>query len=351
LPLAAAAETPRELFHLLGPDAVRAEAVAASPEVTATERVSVDLDALGTEIRVPLLDGVVYEAVRTDLERRGPRDFAWRGNVFAPGDRGKVVGTMVLTVSGDRMAGALWMPTSLYKIEPVPGGGDGSHRLIAVDGSRLPGCAGGLTPHLEGGRGEGRLLPEAASVPKAPLRRPTASPAATTTRLDILVVYTPFARDQAGGDAAIRLAIQNAVDSANSAYLNSQIDLHMNLVGTSLVNYVETGDPERDLGWLQQDRTVANLRRAAGADVVSMWVNLMRGACGIGYVMDRDGLSKAFSSFAYSDVLRTCAPFFVLAHEVGHNLGCQHDPANGEPPDVASFPYSYGHVADGMFHT
>jgi hypothetical protein len=42
----------------------------------------------------------------------------------------------------------------------------------------------------------------------------------------------------------------------------------------------------------------------------------------------------------------------VPAHEIGHNMGCDHDPPDADTtPAVASWPYAYGHYVDGLFST
>jgi hypothetical protein len=55
---------------------------------------------------------------------------------------------------------------------------------------------------------------------------------------------------------------------------------------------------------------------------------------------------------AYNIVVRNCTATLTFAHEVGHNMGAQHEPGpNSGPPESASFPWSFGHVVDGSFRT
>ena len=57
-----------------------------------------------------------------------------------------------------------------------------------------------------------------------------------------MIVYTPQATLNAGGQAGIETKIANAVAQANQAYLRSNVDMQINLVHTQELNYVETGD-------------------------------------------------------------------------------------------------------------
>ena len=95
--------------------------------------------------------------------------------------------------------------------------------------------------------------------------------------MDVLVVYTAAARQQAGGrDSAVRSRIALGVAETNIAYANSGVRHRLRLVGTELVGYRETGDLALDL----QALTSANdglmdmvhaRRDAVGADLVKLF--------------------------------------------------------------------------------
>lgn len=322
----------RDLLRLLDDDAL------APPEAVQARPVAVDLAALkeGTELRLPLLDGAVHRAVRTGVERRGPGEMTWRGEVRGPAG---AVGSVILTASGELLTGLITMPGAVYQV--IPGDG-GTHLLAEIDAGALAPCAGGVLP--EGG---GPLPAPLTAAEAEALSKATAGP----TSIDLLVLYTSAARRGGGGARRLRLAIQNSVDVTNSAFAQSRIDARVNLVSVQEFPYAEAGFASTDLRWLRDDRRVAALRQAVGADVVSLFVEQMTDACGIGYLMNGSRLSLAFAPNAFNVVRRVCAANMVLAHEIGHNLGCEHDPDNGEPPSFASFPYSFGHFVDGSFRT
>jgi hypothetical protein len=71
--------------------------------------------------------------------------------------------------------------------------------------------------------------------------------------------------------------------------------------------------------------------------------------CGLGYMMSTP--STGFAGYAYSLVDQTCAAGNLsLAHEMGHNMGLNHDPANAS--GTPSYTYAYGfQQPSGLFRT
>jgi hypothetical protein len=338
-PHLALAAGPREWLEIL-PPGITDKAVPVRPEIVASRRIALHLDALtladGADggPRLPLPDGAVYEMVRTGLERRGPDGFAWRGKVLVPGHPD---GSATLTAMNGTVAGVISLPDSLYEILPMP---DGDHLLLEIDPGRFPACGGAVIPPLT------------RRATQAPAEAPAEAGGKATTRIDLLIVYTAGAVSAAGSERTLRVRLQNAVDAANTAFLNSEIDAHVNLVHVAQIPYTETGTAGTDLRWLRVDPAVANLRRTWGADMVSMMVGRMTDACGIGYLMSEGDVSPIFAPFAYTVVdLRCAVSNYTLAHELGHNLAANHDPGNGPSADQAAFPYAFGHYVDGSFRT
>lgn len=349
LPAAADAAPRADLFRFLdreaSRDSVSVVAAVAGREILAERRVAVDPSALERPFRMRLLDERDYDMQATEIERRGPGDLAWRGKVVDPvlGE----VGTATLTVMGDLMAGLIVTTDALYEIEP---GAPGEHRLLQVENG-VESCGGGMlpdiTPKSPRQRQAARIAARAEA--RAAQERLTAGLAAPT-RLDLLAIWTPEARVGLGGTRQVRLIVQSSVDVANTAFANSQIDARLNLVLAREMKVPETGNPETDLFAFQRNKEVAALRKSVGADVVSLFVNQMLGACGIGFLMTNDGFSNEFQPYAYSVVKRACGPL-VLAHEVGHNMAANHDRPNAGNAAEALFPFAFGHIVEGQFRT
>jgi hypothetical protein len=216
----------------------------------------------------------------------------------------------------------------LYKLNYA---GLGWHRIARVDESRFPPCATG-----------------AAQVVHDLADAPPISPGVYLTNpnptIDVLVVYTPLARPNAGGTVAIESLIDLAVLETNQAYINSQVAQRLRLVHQEeLVGYSENGNFSTELNRLKnpsdgQIDHVHALRNQYGADEVGMIINGNQ-ACGIGYLMTN--LSPNFESSAFTVTSKQCATgYYSFAHELGHNMGSHHDHANASG---ALYSYSYGH--------
>ena len=65
--------------------------------------------------------------------------------------------------------------------------------------------------------------------------------------IDVAVVYTPAAREAAGGAAAIESVIDLLIAETNQAYAESGVRHRMALAARSEVPYKETGDSFIDL--------------------------------------------------------------------------------------------------------
>ncbi len=179
---------------------------------------------------------------------------------------------------------------------------------------------------------------------------PATAAATTATEIVLMSVYTPQARAGAGGVAQIQAQIQAAVDQANTAFINSNMTARYRLAHTVEVAYSDSGNIDSDLNWVTGNAAVASLRNTHSADMVSMITENGGGYCGIGWVQRNPG--AGFASYAFQVTARGCLTNSTLAHEHGHNLGMEHDPATaGISPAGASYDWSFGHNVPGSFRT
>jgi hypothetical protein len=275
---------------------------------------------VGQRIRLELFADASFTVTITDLVRHGPTGYTWSGTLD-----GIDFGSAILAVHDGATVGTVVMPGAIYRIGYAP---DGTQVIEQLDESALP--------------------PEGEPVVPPPLAERdslTAGVAADTgSQIDVMVVYTAAARAAAGGTAAMQAEVTAAVASANLAYTNNGLVQRLRLVYAGEGSIMETGDFSADLGALKNDATVASLRNAHGADLVSLFTDNGSVAtfCGIGYLMTSN--STSFAPYGFSVVERDCASAnLTFAHELGHNMGAHHDPyVTGGDPGL--FAYSHGYV-------
>jgi peptidyl-Asp metalloendopeptidase len=170
--------------------------------------------------------------------------------------------------------------------------------------------------------------------------------------IDVMVVYTPQARINRGGTAAMEAAIADGIALANTAYANSGITTRLRLVHAAEVSYTETYNSGTDLSRLQKSNDgyadeIHTWRNQYGADLVSMLLSsLDSGVAGRAYVMSY--VHGSFASYAFSVVHQNYVDSFTFPHELGHNMGASHDHDNGS---VGAYPYSFGYRVPGEFRT
>ncbi|USN97912.1 MAG: right-handed parallel beta-helix repeat-containing protein [Phycisphaeraceae bacterium] len=164
--------------------------------------------------------------------------------------------------------------------------------------------------------------------------------------VDVLFVYTPAARDAAGGIAALTSRIQNTVDSANLVFANSGIDdLSLVVAGIEEIEYDEVS-PQwldhlvrlsgTDDGYMDN---VHAMRDAHHADCVMLLVDDTRFTGGAAWwaIWDQG------SAFSVLNWRSAGGGILTGPHEFGHNFGCAHDHENDAS---APFSFAWGHYYD-----
>jgi hypothetical protein len=282
----------------------------------------------GERIVLNLFDDAGFTATITDVDGYGAIGHTWSAALD-----GVDGGHAVLALHDGAVVGTVVMPGAVYRIGYAP---DGTQVVEQVDTSVFPPEAEPIVP-----------------PPLAPDRDRAPDVAADSgAQIDVMVVYTAAARAVAGGTAAMQAEVTAAVASANQAYANNGLVQRLRLVFTGEVALTESGDISVDLDKIQTDATIASLRDTYGADLVSLLTDSGPGAvfCGIAFVLGVN--SPAYAPYGFSVVERDCASANLsFAHELGHNMGAQHDLYVAGLND-GLFVYSHGYVdLVGKFRT
>ena len=200
--------------------------------------------------------------------------------------------------------------------------------------------------------------------------------ASPTNTVDVVLGYTNGLVTKYGSVANANTRLSNLVAITNQGYQNSLVNPRIRLVRTVQVSYTDTNSNETALeavtgytcttsGCTVQavPTELAPLRTARdqyGGDLVSLvrpFQAPQHQGCGIAWLLGAQGftIDNSDAPFGYSVVSdgsdvdegdgRT---YFcreeTLAHELGHNMGQQHNiEGAGTPPDSGTHSYSYGY--------
>ena len=182
------------------------------------------------------------------------------------------------------------------------------------------------------------------------------------SRIDVLAVYTSAAEETAGGSNAIQAVIDLAVAETNQAFRDSGVITRVNLVGVEEVEYrflEQHHDPVfflRDPSDGHMDEVHA-MRDERAADLVALFVTDPFPYGGTAFVLRAPHLANAAEKYAFS-VTHIKHPS-ALAHELGHNMGLDHDrwdevhrcctARDGRTLGEGLYPYGYGYVNQRAF--
>jgi len=294
------------------------------------------LEALDADALVlNLFDNAERTARKTKVEH--PRDGRqiWHGVT----DDG---GLVTFAVVEGKASGTVYLDGRSFEITADD---DGEYTVEELNGAAFPQDVDPMAPD------------QAPDVAGDSSEAPLASMAADgVTEIDVMVVWTPAMRTAVGGTAAAAESlVLSAIANANTAYANSGVNARLRLVYSGEVSFGE-GNISTDLTSLSSQTDgrldeVHALRSQYGADVVTLLGSgyAAAGACGVGYLMQT--VTAGFASNAFNIVDQSCAAGYLsYAHEVGHNQGIHHDPANAS--SNPSYPYAYGYQDPGnVFRT
>ena len=266
-----------------------------------------------------LFDDVVFTGIVEHVEPTSSGHALW-GSLD-----GVELGTMTLVVNGSVVVGTVRTPVAVYTIRTA---GDGTYVIRQIDESSLPPL--------------GEPLGEPLSAPGVRSQADDV-PLDDGSEIDVIVVYTPLAKRREGGRAAIEALIDLFVAETNQAYANSRVTHRIRLVLREEVDYTEDGNSFIDLNRLENDSDgymdhVHELSDLYAADIVHIVVGRSMNVCGVAWPAEDEA-----SGFGLT--VDYCGGL-VFAHELGHNMGLDHDRYRLGVPREGSH---YGYVNQRVF--
>ncbi len=283
--------------------------------------VDIDLDLVTTNpapfLQLNLFNDLDLVAEFDHMEQ-APGGTIWVGSVVGFEDS-----IAMFSVVGDTLSGSINWSDQLCQVVYA---GNNAHWINIVDTFKLPEC--GTTNSM------GINLPSPVNNSGARAGNPD---------VDVLVVYSTAAKNAVGGTSSMQSRINLAISETNTAYAASTATQELVLVHTEeMIGYSEPGSFSQilyDLAGTNDGKmdSVHATRDQYGADCVAMICQNGQ-YCGIAYLMTNP--SHGFASNAFSVTNYSCATgYYSFGHELGHNMGCAHDPQNA---GSAAYSYSYG---------
>ncbi len=286
------------------------------------------------EIRLNLFENAILTADVRRVDYSVSGGYVWVGNI-----RGEPGSVATLSVQGGVLSGSVHRFGQEWVTIQSAG-----HALGDVYWVRQ------IDPSAPEPTGQDFVLPPAAAEVVQEQPNQPAACREDGSVIDIMVVYTPQARDAAGGTGEIIALVNLRVSEMNTANDISGVAFNWKLVHVDEVNYTESGNINTDLDNLLE-KTDGDLdsvhadRNLYMADLVALIISQgSNGACGTAYQMR--ALGNYFESYSFGvTALDYADPFscsdLTLSHELGHNLGNAHDRAHEY--DNPLYPYSFGY--------
>ena len=253
--------------------------------------------------------------------------------------RGRVEGrdyaTVLLSSRGGQTLGTLSIPEQGQEFDIRPVMDTGEHLVLEVD-SRNRDILEDAPPLEPPAEESDDLL--------GPQSRTALSALSAEARLDVMVVYTPAARDWAASRGGIDLIINQDIQKSVLSLQNSGLNVTQRLVHSALIDYQEDGNSGTDLTRLQDTDDgymdeIHKWRNTHSADLVQL-LALVNDTGGIGYLLNRTSGSPAY---AFTLVrIQQSGWTYTSIHELGHNLGCHHRKDQAVQPGPGLFSYSAG---------
>ncbi|WP_444997011.1 pre-peptidase C-terminal domain-containing protein [Aliikangiella sp. IMCC44359] len=312
------------------------------------------LSADTDKLTLNLTPDIAIEFNKSEASEGASGSLVWQGNSYVKGTNNGLTSeselisnNAILVLREGRVTGTVRVDGRLFKIQPLA---SGQHLVIEVDENNMqpdhpPGEMEQMESEIDAEPENGSVESEmnhaesevgydeyASFAPEAGIGQLAA---ASTPVVRVLVLYSNGVPAEVDDIPAM---VDLAIAETNRGFINSHINLEVEMAHLSSINYDAVGvakDLPRlkstDDGYMDYAHT---LRNKYSADVV-MLLTPKEQYCGKAAAI---GASSASSGFAVT--AQNCATgYYSFGHELGHLFGARHNPEK----DSKTTPFAYGH--------
>lgn len=341
--------TPAEEPRVMTPDSAT-ETEPRQEHVADRHAVSVDFTVLregGSMVAQPGT-GHHLTFVTVDVEERGDKAFAWRGEVY---DGNGEKGIATLTVQNHRIRGRLELDGQRYLFFTDS---DGQTWMDRLDPEAIPHShpEGGPLRAPESSDEESSQTMTLSSQEQPPRSQSHNEDEGDGAEVDVLLFYSQASIDRYSDEQDLRLAIRNAVDATNTALMNSELSSRVRLLGIYRWDEFDENDTEgmdEGLEEFTHDDWVEGLSELHSADLSALIADY-DDFCGLAWLLTQYRSSWDFS-FSVTAANQSCLGGQTLAHELGHNMGLRHNPDDANNKENSIEDFAFGHFRDDEFQT
>ncbi|MET1256197.1 pre-peptidase C-terminal domain-containing protein [Aliikangiella maris] len=312
------------------------------------------LSANTDKLTLNLTPDISVKFNKTTVDEGASGSLIWQGNSSVKNTNNRLTSEIdlasnnaILVMREGRVTGTVRVDGRLFKIQPLA---SGQHLVIEIDENNMqPDHPPGEMEQVES---EIDAEPENRSAEQelehaglemghheySDLSLMTNNgllAAASTPVIRVLVLYSNGVPTEVNDIPAL---VDLAIAETNQGYINSHINLKVELAHLSSINYDAVG-VSKDLDRLKATNdgymdSAHTLRNKYSADVV-MLLTPKEQYCGKAAAI---GATSASSGFAVT--IQSCATgYYSFGHELGHLFGARHNPER----DSTTTPYAYGH--------
>jgi hypothetical protein len=248
-----------------------------------------------------------------------------------------------LVVAGSQVVGEIDLGAGRYRIQPV-GRGD-EHAVVEVKTEVFP-------DESEPKRVPGETRPPSRAFPgeteQCDAKPPEGEQPKVLGPIRVMFLYTQAVRANAPNIRAdVELLTAQLRGTFSAQRLGRNFSVAVELAHAQEIAYTEAGDMEKDLDRLTNPRDpifrpIHALRDTHKADIVHLLIKgTPKDSCGIGWLNLSLSPQHAFSVSDHQCALQV----YSAAHEIGHNIGMNHDRFVERNGKAGPEEFNYGFVA------